>query len=136
MYKKTVTYKDYNNNERKEELRFHLNMAELTELNYSVPGGMEKYLKKIMETEDVGALLNFFKTLLLKSYGELSDDGKLFVKVKDGRRLAEDFEQSEAYSTLYMELASNEESASDFITHVVPAEMAEKISQVKAIPGA
>lgn len=52
-----------------------------------------------------------------KSYGEKSPDGKRFVKSEE---LSTAFSQTEAYSQLYMELATDADKAAEFINGVIP----------------
>lgn len=120
MLKKTITYTDYDGNERTEDFYFNLTKAELMEMNFNTEGGMEKTIKRIVDTKDIKQLIEIFKDIILKAYGEKSDDGKRFIKIRDGHKLCEDFAQTEAYSELFMELASNDELASDFINGIIP----------------
>ena len=56
----------------------------------------------------------------MKSYGEKSLDGKRFIKNKE---LTEAFIQTEAYSELFVELASNADEAVKFINGIMPKNM-------------
>lgn len=127
MLKKTIKYVDFDGNERSEEYRFHLSKSELMEMELSTSGGMERMVNRIVNARDAKSLVKIFKEIILKSYGELSDDGKFFIKVKDGHKLADDFAQTEAYSELFMELTTNEEAAAEFINGIVPANLREQI---------
>lgn len=127
MLKKTIKYVDFDGNERSEEYRFHLSKSELMEMELSTSGGMERMVNRIVNARDAKSLVKIFKEIILKSYGELSDDGKFFIKVKDGHKLADDFAQTEAYSELFMELTTNEEAAAEFINGIVPASLREQI---------
>ncbi len=121
MYAKKITYTDYDGNERTETFYFNLNKAELTEMELSSEGGLSKMIQKIVDEQDTTRIITIFKDIILKSYGEKSADGKRFVKkAVDGHMLADDFAQTEAYSELFMELASNADAASDFVNHIVP----------------
>ena len=105
MLKKTITYTDYNGNERTEDFWFNLTEAEITEMQLGVHGGYTAMLNKIIAAQDTPTLIKIFKDLVLDAYGEKSADGKRFVKEdRDGYRLSNDFKQTEAYSKLYMEL--------------------------------
>jgi hypothetical protein len=99
MYTKTITYTDFDDNQRTEKLYFNFTKAELSEMEFSVAGGLKNMLQKIIETQDQVKLAALFKELILKSYGEKSDDGRRFIKTKE---VVEAFEQSAAYSELYM----------------------------------
>ena len=137
MIKWPITYTDFDGNERTEEFRFALSKTELMEMNLSETGGMANVLQRVVDSQDAKRMMEFLKIFILKSYGELSTDGKLFVKRKDGHLLADDFEQSAAYDEMFMQLASDEKAAEKFITGVIPASLAKEIEareSVKALP--
>lgn len=126
MLKKTITYVDYDGKERIEDFYFNLTKAEMTELEISQEGGLIKTIERIVaEHEDRGVvsmsngakIVEIFKDLILKSYGEKSLDGKRFIK---SDKLKEEFSQTEAYSELFMELTTNEEKASEFVNGIIP----------------
>lgn len=117
MLKKTITYTDYDGNERTEDFYFNLTKAELTEMEVSTDGGLEKELKRIAAARDGAAVMAFFKDLLLRSYGEKSPDGKRFVKTPE---LSAAFSQTEAYSELFMELVLNADKAGEFTREILP----------------
>lgn len=117
MLKKTITYNDYNGVERTEDFYFNLSKAELAEMELEVPGGMTAMIERITKTQDGPSLIKIFKELILRSYGEKSDDGRRFIKSKE---ISAQFEQTEAYSELFMELATNADAASDFIKGITP----------------
>lgn len=117
MLKKTITYTDYNGVERTEDFYFNLSKAEIAEMELEIPGGMTALIERITKTKDTPSLVKMFKDLILRSYGEKSDDGRRFIKSKE---LKENFEQTEAYSELFMELASNADAASEFINGITP----------------
>lgn len=121
MLKKKIKYTDYNGVEREETFYFNLTKAELLEMELMRKGGLENYLKRIINEQDQIKLVEIFKELILKSYGKKSDDGKRFIKNPE---LTEEFVQSEAFSELYVELATNSEAASAFINGIVPPAIA------------
>ena len=124
MYKKTITYTDYNGHERTEEFLFNLTEAEIAEMEMSKKGGLTNTLQRLIRTEDAPEIAKIFKDLILKSYGEKSDDGRRFIKTKEK---AEEFSQTEAYSKLYMELAFDDKAAAEFINNIIPKSMAEQL---------
>lgn len=128
MIKKAITFTDYNGNEKTEEYRFHLSKADLMEMELETEGGMQKAINTIVEKEDTKGLAEMIKNIILKAYGELSDDGNVFLKYKDGHRLSDDFRQTEAFSELYLELNTNEESLVDFVNGVIPASLRQEIA--------
>lgn len=122
MFKETVTYTDYNGVERTEDFYFNLTEAELTEMKYSVNGGLDAYAEKIMQSRDEREIVKIFKELLLKAYGEKSLDGRRFIKSDE---LRESFSQTEAFSQLFMKYATDEEAAAAFYNGIIPAGMRE-----------
>ena len=120
MYTKEIEYTDFNGVKRKEKFYFNLTKAEILNLELGKTGGLTEYIKKIMEAQDTPQLMALFKTLLLTSYGVKSDDGRRFIKNEEVRN---DFEQTQAFSDLYMLLALNDEEASNFINGIVPPDM-------------
>lgn len=128
MIKWPITYVDFDGNEQTEEYRFHLSKSELMEMNFSQSGGMDKMLKRIINTKDTQKLIEVFKDIILRAYGELSDDGKRFVKVKDGHKLSDDFAQTQAYDELFMLLATDDQKAAEFINGIIPKALADEMA--------
>lgn len=126
MLKKTITYNDYNGTERTEDFYFNLTKAEIMEMELSTSGGLAEMITRIVAAQDQPAIIKVFKDLILKAYGEKSPDGKRFIKSDE---LAMAFSQTEAYSELFMELASDAEAASKFITGIIPADAAKELEK-------
>lgn len=117
MLKKTITYEDYDGNVRTEDFYFHLTHAEVAALEMSVDGGLTKMLMKIVNAQDGKRIISTLRDIILRSYGEKSDDGRRFIKSEELRTA---FEQTEAYNILFMELALDAKAASDFVNGVIP----------------
>ena len=117
MLKKTFTYIDYNGVERTEDHYFNLSKAELMEMELSTTGGLAEMINKIVAAQDAPAIVKVFKDLVLKAYGQKSADGRRFIKSQE---LADEFSQTEAYSQLFMELATDADAASKFVNGIVP----------------
>lgn len=126
MLKKDITYVDYNGVERTEPKYFNLTKAELMEMEMSTAGGLAEMIQRIVAAQDAPAIISVFKKLILKAYGEKSPDGKRFIKSEE---LSTEFSQTEAYSQLFMELATNDKAAAEFINGIVPADMAKKANK-------
>ena len=118
MYKRNITYTDYNGVERTETAYFNLSEAELTDWNFSKDGGLSEKLQRIMDSKNGAEIMKTFKQILKKSYGVKSDDGR---QLKKGKKIFKEFAQTEAYNKLFMELCTNAEAAADFINHVIPS---------------
>lgn len=121
MLKKTVTYTDYNGVERTEDFYFNLTKAEITEMELSTAGGFAEMLQKVVAAQDAPSIIKVFKDLVLKAYGEKSPDGKRFVKSEE---ISTAFSQTEAYSQIFMELATDSKAAAAFVNGIVPADAA------------
>jgi len=126
MLKKTITYTDYDGMERTEDFWFNLSKTELTKLDAELPGGVLGVLRKIIDKKDRKALVDFIETLILRSYGEKTLDGKRFVKTPE---MAEEFMQTPAYDELFMSILSDTDSQTSFINGVIPQSMAKEIEQ-------
>ena len=120
MLKKTVTYVDYNGTQRTEDFYFNLSKAEVAEMEMSVEGGFSKMLEELVASKDNVRIVELFKQMVLKSYGEKSADGRRFMKSPE---ISEAFSQTEAYSEIFMELALNEEAAAAFVNGIMPANL-------------
>lgn len=118
MLKKTITYTDYNGVERTEDFYFNLSKAEIMEMEMGTSGGLSEMINKIVAAQDAPAIIKIFKDLILKAYGEKSPDGKRFIKSDE---IATAFSQTDAYSQLFMELATDTDAAAAFVNGIVPA---------------
>lgn len=130
MLKKTITYEDFNGDEVSEDFFFHLSKAELVELEMSHDGGLSASLQRIVDAEDGKGIIAEFKNIILSAYGKRSDDGRRFIK---NQTLREEFESTEAYSTLFMELVTDTDKAVEFINGVIPQDMAEEAAKLAAV---
>lgn len=120
MLTKTITYTDYNGTERTEKFYFNLSKAELMEMELTTAGGYGEMLQNIVNAQDGPTLIKIFKELVLKAYGQKSADGKRFIKSEE---LSTAFAQTEAYSILFMELATDAEAAAKFVNGIIPADI-------------
>ena len=131
MLKKTITYTDYNETERTEDFYFNLSKAEIMEMEMSTTGGLAETIQRIVAAQDAPAIIKIFKDLVLKAYGEKSPDGKRFIKSEEIRTA---FAQTEAYSQLFMELATDADAAAKFVNGIVPADMAKQLATNNVTP--
>lgn len=124
MLKKTITYTDYNGVERTEDHYFNLSKAEIMEMELSTTGGLTEMIQRIVAAKDAPAIVKIFKDLILKAYGEKSADGKRFIKSEE---ISEAFSQTEAYSQLFMELATDADAAAAFVNGIIPSDLSKKL---------
>lgn len=138
MLKKTVTYTDFDGNQRTEDLYFNMTKSELVEFSFGLPEEMSDTVKstedinnetanKLIEKIGNSGIFNFVKDLVFKSYGVKSEDGRRFIK---NEQTTIEFTQTLAYDEFLMNLFSDDRNASDFINGIIPAEMAKQIPAV------
>ena len=116
MFKKVIKYEDFNGQQREDTFYFNLSKAEIMEMELSTQAGVEEMIKMLIATKDNAKIVQIFKDLILKSYGIKSEDGTRFIKSQE---LRDAFEQSNAYSELFMEILSSSDAQIAFINGVV-----------------
>lgn len=124
MIKKTITFTDYNGVERTEDHYFNLNKTELLRMDYGMSGGMQSYLRRIIQANDYDSLMKIFEEFVRKAYGRKSDDGRRFMKSDE---ITNSFIETEAYDQLFWELFTDTDKAIEFFNGIVPNELSEKI---------
>lgn len=128
MYKKTLEYEDFNGEKVKEDLYFNLSKAELMEMNFRTKGGLKNYIESIINANDQNTLTDIFKTLLLKSFGIKTPDGRRFMK---NDQIREDFECSIPYDIMFTTLSTDAKEAAAFINGIIPKELVEEMDKVE-----
>ena len=123
MIKKTISYTDYNGVERTEDFYFNLTKAEITKMELSTKGGLAEMIQRIIAAQDTPAIIEVFEDLIKRSFGVKTPDGRGFVKRPED---LEAFMSTEAYSELFMELATDADAAGKFVNGIVPANMAKQ----------
>jgi hypothetical protein len=117
MYRDHRTYIDFNGVERTEDFYFNLSKAEIADMELSTTGGIKDMVDKILAAKDQAKLVSLFKDLIRMAYGVKSEDGRNFIK---NDKVREDYFSTNAYSDLYMELATNDQFASQFFEAILP----------------
>lgn len=120
MYKMSVSYEDFDGNQRTEDKYFNLTKAEVTELETSMNGGLSNLLEKIVAEQDQQKIIEYFKKMVLMAYGEKSLDGRIFLK---NDRIREEFACSAAYSEIFMKLATDADVAAEFVNGIIPKDL-------------
>lgn len=118
MIKRTIEYIDYLGQERTEDFYFNLTRAEVMEMETMFDGGLGEHIKSLIRGLKQPEIVQIFKMIILKSYGEKSPDGRRFIKSPE---LSKAFSETEAYSILFNELATDGKAAADFINGIVPS---------------
>ena len=129
MLKKTITYKDLDGNNITEDFWFHLSKAKIMEMELSTTGGLEASMKELIKKRDGATIMSVFKDLILKSYGDRSLDGKTFLQDEERSKA---FEQTDAYSELFVSLVTDDVAAAEFFNGILPEDIREKVEEEKA----
>ena len=111
MLKKTIKYIDFDGKKQEETLYFNLTEPEIVRLDVEFTGGLEEYIANLDEKVNPQDILSLFEEVIRASYGEKSDDGRHFIKNTESVFL---FDQSAAYSALFVELVKDADKAASF----------------------
>ena len=133
MYKKTITYEDFNGLSRTEDFYFNLTQRELAKLEVITDGGYAGMLTRIANAKDIEAIDSTMETLINMSYGVKDNDGRNFIK---NEKVLADFVSTQAYSDFYWELTHNEDEALKFVNGIMPKEMAKDKNSGPLVPAA
>lgn len=127
MIKKTVTYTDYNGEQRTETFYFHYTEAEILDMEMSEEGSFVDRIQRIIDAKDKTALMKLIKKFVIDAYGVKSEDGKRFMK-NDELKTA--FLECPAYSDIFMEMVTNDEVAAEFVNGVIPSTMKDRVAKL------
>jgi len=131
VFKKSITYTNFDNKEVTKDFYFNLSAAELVEMDVQNDGGLQKKLQTIMGTQDGGIILNEFKDIVKAAVGERSVDGEDFIKSED---ISNRFIRSGAFDELLLEFLSNADAAATFVKGILPARLMEEMEKQGKIP--
>jgi len=127
MFKKPITYEDFDGRTVTEDFYFNLSKTELMLLEAETPGGLGASLERIAATKDYNKIVQEFRRIVLASYGVRSEDGRRFIKTE---QLREEFQQMPAWDSLFFELATKADAATEFITAVFPKELDRLLNEI------
>jgi len=133
MLKREIEFEDFNGVKTTEVFYFNISKPELIEMEVEYDQGFGQFLQDIVEAKNNKELIKHFKAIVLKAYGQKSEDGKRFIK---SDQLREEFSQTAAYEALFMELATDDNAASNFLMAVLPKDMVAQIpsTQLTVLP--
>lgn len=132
MFKKTIKYTDYNGVEREEDYYFNLSKSELARMQFEEEGDFAERIRGIIKAKNTAKVMELFESIILRSYGKKTEDGRHFIKKgPDGRNLADDFVSSPAYDELYFELIQDPEKFANFVNALIPADLAEDVRKMQ-----
>ncbi len=117
MICRKITYTDWDGNERTEDFWFHLSQAEITKMELSTEGGIEKWVTTIVNDRNGKDIVDTFEKIILKAYGKKSLDGRRFEKSEE---LSKEFSETPAYDQLFVRLVTDTDEAVEFFNGIMP----------------
>lgn len=129
MYTMDFVYTNYFGETVKETCRFQLTRPEVMEIATGVKGGFETAAQRMVESHDEAALFNNFQNIIAKAYGEVSPDGRRFIKSPE---LSKAFLETPMYEQLFDKLISDAEFQREFIVGLVPKDSQENVGKALA----
>lgn len=125
MYATKITYKDFLGKERTEEFFFNLTKAEVIDTALSMPNqDWAGELMRIQLSGDVTAMMQEFERILLSSYGELQDEGRVFAKSEE---ISRKFKDHAAFDAMMDRFMTEPDYANQFLIKVFPQDLIQKI---------
>lgn len=141
MVKRVVKYKDFDEVERTATLYFNLTKVECVDLDFEYEsfGGLVGYMKSLIsgadpkdprsyDTVSKKPIWEFIKKLVLKSYGQKSEDGSSFIK---SEAITNSFANSNVYGEFIFSLLDDKGSIADFVKGVMPEVDDDKFEKAK-----
>lgn len=132
MYRKKITYTNFNDEVVEKEYYFNLTPAEVMEMDLSEEGGLEARIKKIVNERDTTKIYPILKSIVLMSYGVRSLDGDRFEK---SEAMSEAFSHTNAFSDLMMSFFEDVQNAVDFMNGISPKSGKSYDKTTSATPG-
>ena len=130
MLAKPITYKDpFSGENVTETFYFNITTAEMLDIEARYNGSIMSAIKRVLNSRNLESIIEIFKYLIGKAYGERPLNTNKFVKSKEA---TDAFLSSDAYSELMFELLEDKEAASEFFTHVFPekGEIADRLNKL------
>lgn len=119
MFSDSITYTDFDGNERTEVLYFNISPSEAMELEIKYPGGYANKLQRDIDRGDNQAVIQDMIDFVKLSYGVKSDDGRKFVKSIENY---EDFVSTNAYEEFLQKFLADPDYALKFIVSAFPTD--------------
>lgn len=128
MYKKTITYEDYDGEKRTETHYFNMTKADVVKwITTNGEYTLDKVVKRDTLSGNGKAIIETFEDLIKRSYGRKSLDGKRFEKSEE---IYKEFYESEAYSEFFMEIITDAKAAADFFNGIMPKNVLEEAREI------
>lgn len=126
MLKKTIKYKDLDNNIIEEDFYFNISMPEILDMAAKDENLVER-LQRIVKEDDRIKIMSEFAFFTKTSVGRREGNTR-FVKSPE---ITQEFVESDAYSVMLWELVTNAEFAAQFINSAFPSQLSEEFTKLQ-----
>ena len=117
MYSIVVQYEDPFTGEQKSD-KLYFNITKTEAMKYALENqSLERDIQDMIDSNDSIGMLKAFESIVLKAYGEKSEDGKRFIKSPE---VAKAFTQTAAYDELFWNLVTKESAMAEFVNGIIP----------------
>jgi hypothetical protein len=124
MFKKTITFEDFNGVKHTKDFYFHVSSATIS--LWLQPGGefMQK-LERVQKSGQVSAVVVFYKEMIAEACGIRSEDGMRFIQTPEAKS---ELLETPALDVMLLELMLDPSKPIEFLKNLLPKEMLDKIS--------
>lgn len=126
MFKTTLNYKNFRDEDKTKTLRFNLTESEMTDLVEADPMFNPDFLGGLrgdpneLTPDQIRKMYTVLRKLVVYSYGEVSEDGEQFLKTPE---IADAFMQSAVFDAFMDKLFNSDDTSfiQAFMLEVIPA---------------
>jgi hypothetical protein len=123
MFKKTITFEDFNGVEHTKDFYFHIPSPEVTA--WLQPGSeFMQRLDRVQKSDQVTQVLAFYKDIITQACGVRSEDGMRFIQTPEAKSELID---SPALDELLLELMLNPAGPFNFLKNLLPKKILDKV---------
>lgn len=122
MFKKTITFTGFDDVEHTKEFYFHISSAEVTAW-LQPDGEFMKRLERVQKSNQISAILEFYKDLVTQACGVRSEDGQRFIQTPEAKS---ELLGTPALDELLMELVLDPAGPIEFLKNLLPKKMLAK----------
>lgn len=126
MYTFECVYENYFGETVKEAARFQLSRPEIFGIEASKKGGFVAAAEKMKAEHDETEIFANFQNIIALAYGEISPDGRRFVKSPE---LSKAFLETPIYEQLFDKLISDSDFQMEFLSGIVPKDSKEEVAK-------
>lgn len=115
MFIQHFKYIDFKGTEREEDVMFHYSTDEILSIMASKNEGFLEWMKKAASINNTSELMPVFREVVLGAYGEISPDGRRFIKSPE---MSKAFSETPMFTQLIESFFENTQNAVEFFNKV------------------